>query len=95
MRKVNLITVLCLSISPTLFAQTADSDIRSLTATVEAEKQFIAQLQEQLERHNAVLTEISKRLDAISNVNAQETVATPPEVPWEPHLHDSTSMASP
>ena len=69
--------------SSKLSAQTADSDIRSLTATVEAEKQFIAELQVQLERHNAVLTEISKRLETISNANTQEAVAAPPAVPVE------------
>src|SRR5215831_7098754 len=70
-------------ISSRLVAQTADSDIRSLTATVEAEKQFITELQVQLERHNAVLTEISKRLDAITNAKTQEALAAPTAVPVE------------
>src|SRR5262245_37414585 len=69
--------------SSKLSAQTADSDIRSLTATIEAEKQFITELQVQLERHNAVLTEISKRLEALTNANTQEAVAAPSGVPVE------------
>src|SRR5262245_19092680 len=93
-RNVTLMSVLFLSISSRLFAQIGDSDFRSLTATVEAEKQRIAELQAELERHNAVLMEISKRLDAITNANllaseptsietTPDAVTTLPAVPEE------------
>src|SRR5262245_34530242 len=66
-----------------LFAQPADNEIRTLTDTVAAQKQFISELQVQLERHNAVLGEISRRLDAITNANPKETIASPPAIPQE------------
>src|SRR5262245_60222600 len=78
-----LFTVLFLATSSGLYAQNADGDIRALAATVEAEKQFIAELQTQLERHNALLVEISKRLDAITSANTQEAVAAPAAAPVE------------
>ena len=79
--RVSLITLLCLSISSRLFAQAADVDIRSLITSIEEEKQHIAELQLELERHNAVLTEISKRLEAITNATTPEAAAAPVAVP--------------
>ena len=64
-----------------MFAQAADVDIRSLITSIEEEKQHIAELQLELERHNAVLTEISKRLEAITNATTPEAAAAPVAVP--------------
>src|SRR5262245_39934278 len=52
--------------SSNLLGQTADANLQNLTATVEAEKQFIAELQADLERHKTALLEISKRIETIS-----------------------------
>src|SRR5215510_8455128 len=92
MRNVKLITLLFLSTSFRLFAQADVSEIRSLRATVEAERQRIVELQLELERHNAVLIEITKSLDAITNTqspspnpasieNTPEAAAARPTVP--------------
>src|SRR5262249_6727774 len=81
-KKTTLLPVLFLSLSATLFAQTDDSDIHILTAIIDAERHHIAELQQELERSNAALVEVSKRLDALSNARTQEKAAPPP-VPTE------------
>src|SRR5262249_19586793 len=77
MKNVSLITGLLLGIPLSLFGQTTGGDIRSLAETVAAEKQRVAELQAELERHNAVLMEISKRLDAITTANTPDAAVAP------------------
>lgn len=73
------IAVFILFTSSTLFAQIPESDLRGLIATIETEKQRIAELQTELERHKATISEILRRLDEAMTSAVPTAVVAPPE----------------